>query len=198
MELIFATNNAHKVDELRAVLPPGFGIRSLREAGIDQDIPEPHDTLEANALEKAQVIAARTGGDCFSEDTGLEVAALNGAPGVHSARYAGEDRAPTANMDKLLRALAGKPDRSARFRTIICLCLRGSVHYFEGICPGTITTAPSGSGGFGYDPVFIPDGGDGRSFAEMSFTEKGRFSHRRKAVDKLVAFLKQTHENPHW
>ncbi|RYY90289.1 MAG: RdgB/HAM1 family non-canonical purine NTP pyrophosphatase [Chitinophagaceae bacterium] len=192
MELIFATNNAHKVDELRAVLPEGFAIRSLREAGIDQDIPEPHDTLEANAREKAGVIHRLTGGDCFSEDTGLEVSALGGAPGVKSARYAGEDRSPAANTEKLLRELQGHPDRSARFRTIICLCLEGTYHEFEGICTGTISESPSGSGGFGYDPVFIPDGGDGRPFAEMTLAEKGRFSHRRKALDKLVAFLTTT------
>ncbi|TCJ17560.1 RdgB/HAM1 family non-canonical purine NTP pyrophosphatase [Flaviaesturariibacter flavus] len=189
MELIFATNNAHKVDELRAVLPAGFSIRPLREAGIDQDIPEPHDTLEANAREKAEVIHRLTGGDCFSEDTGLEVAALGGAPGVKSARYAGDDRSPAANSEKLLRELQGRADRSARFRTIICLCLEGTYHEFEGICTGTIAESPSGTGGFGYDPVFIPDGGDGRTFAEMSLAEKGRFSHRRKALDKLVAFL---------
>ncbi|RYY99134.1 MAG: RdgB/HAM1 family non-canonical purine NTP pyrophosphatase [Chitinophagaceae bacterium] len=196
MELIFASNNAHKVDELRVALPQGFSIRSLREAGIDREIPEPHDSLEANALEKASVISALTGGDCFSEDTGLEVTALGGAPGVHSARYAGDDRSPTANTDKLLRSLEGVEDRSARFRTVICLSLRGTAHYFEGTCPGSIATAPRGSGGFGYDPVFVPDGGDGRCFAEMSLEEKNRFSHRRKATDKLVAFLKQLPQNP--
>jgi XTP/dITP diphosphohydrolase len=195
MNLIFATNNAHKVDELRAVLPEGFTIQSLREAGIDKDIPEPYDTLEANAREKAAVIHELTGGDCFSEDTGLEVTALGGAPGVKSARYAGEDRSPGVNTEKLLRELAGRADRSARFRTIICLCLEGTYHLFEGICPGTIAESPSGSGGFGYDPVFIPDGGDGRSFAQMSLEEKGRFSHRRKALDKLVAFLTNTQKN---
>ncbi|RYZ15660.1 MAG: RdgB/HAM1 family non-canonical purine NTP pyrophosphatase [Chitinophagaceae bacterium] len=189
MELIFATNNAHKVDELRAVLPAGFQILSLKEAGIDRDIPEPFDSLEENAREKARVIHELTGGDCFSEDTGLEVAALGGAPGVHSARYAGDDRSPSANTDKLLRELSGAADRSARFRTIICLCLAGTYHEFEGICPGRITANPQGTGGFGYDPVFVPDGGDGRTFAEMTAGEKGRFSHRRKALDKLVAFL---------
>ena len=189
MELTFATNNAHKVEELRAVLPAGFQILSLKEAGIDRDIPEPFNSLEANAREKARVIHELTGGDCFSEDTGLEVAALGGAPGVHSARYAGEDRSPTANTDKLLRELDGTEDRSARFRTIICLCLAGTCHEFEGICPGSITAAPRGTGGFGYDPVFVPEGGDGRTFAEMSLAEKGRFSHRRKALEKLVAFL---------
>ncbi|RYY39431.1 MAG: RdgB/HAM1 family non-canonical purine NTP pyrophosphatase [Chitinophagaceae bacterium] len=190
MDLIFATNNAHKVEELRAALPPGFGIRSLTEAGIHRDIPEPHDTLEANAREKAVVIHDLTGGDCFSEDTGLEVAALNGAPGVHSARYSGNDRSPSANSSKLLSELAGNADRSARFRTVICLCLKGSFHEFEGICPGHIAENPRGTGGFGYDPVFVPEGGDGRCFAEMSLAEKNRFSHRRKALDKLVAFLK--------
>jgi XTP/dITP diphosphohydrolase len=197
MNLIFATNNAHKVDELRAVLPGGFSIQSLREAGIDQDIPEPYDTLEANAHEKARVIHELTGGDCFSEDTGLEVAALGGAPGVKSARYAGEDRSPTANTDRLLRELQGGANRAARFRTIICLCLEGNYHLFEGICPGSIAAAPSGSGGFGYDPVFIPEGGDGRTFAEMTLSEKGRFSHRRKALDKLMAFLSNLPKKQH-
>ncbi|WP_460568709.1 RdgB/HAM1 family non-canonical purine NTP pyrophosphatase [Flaviaesturariibacter terrae] len=192
MDLIFATNNAHKVAELRAALPAGFRILSLQEAGIDRDIPEPYDTLEANAREKAMVIHELSGGDCFSEDTGLEVTALGGAPGVHSARYAGDDRSPSANTDKLLRELAGSPDRSARFRTIICLCLKGAYHSFEGICPGRIAGRPSGSGGFGYDPVFVPEGGDGRCFAEMTLAEKNLFSHRRKALDKLVAFLTTT------
>ncbi|RYY85369.1 MAG: RdgB/HAM1 family non-canonical purine NTP pyrophosphatase [Chitinophagaceae bacterium] len=189
MELIFATNNAHKVGELRAALPAGFSILSLKEAGIDRDIPEPHDTLEANAREKAMVINELTGGDCFSEDTGLEVAALNGAPGVHSARYAGSDRSPADNTNKLLQELSGSADRGARFRTIICLCLKGTFHEFEGICPGQIAESPRGTGGFGYDPVFVPEGGDGRCFAEMTLAEKNLFSHRRKAMDKLVAFL---------
>jgi XTP/dITP diphosphohydrolase len=192
MTLIFATNNAHKVSEIRLALPCGFDIISLAQAGINQDIPEPFETLEANAEEKARVITALTGGDCFSEDTGLEVSALDGAPGVNSARYAGEDRSPAANTEKLLRELEGRSDRSARFRTIICLCLQGTYHQFEGICTGTITRASTGSGGFGYDPVFIPDGGDGRSFAEMTMAEKNQFSHRRKALDKLVTFLNKT------
>jgi len=189
MNLIFASNNAHKVEELRAALPGGFRILSLREAGIDQDIPEPHDSLEENAREKARVIRRLTGGDCFSEDTVLEVGALNGAPGVHSARYAGEDRSPQANTEKLLRELNGAGDRSARFRTIICLCLQGEEYLFEGICTGQIALAPRGTGGFGYDPVFVPDGSDGRCFAEMTLGEKNRFSHRRKALDALIAFL---------
>lgn len=188
MTIIFATNNQHKVDEVRAVLPASLQIITLKEAGIDIDIPEPHDTLEDNAREKAQTIYGLTNVDCFSEDTGLEVSALNGEPGVKSARYAGEDRSFSANMEKLLNNLAGKADRSARFRTVICLLLNGQEHLFEGICTGKILQAPQGGEGFGYDPVFMPDGAT-KSFAEMSMEEKNSFSHRRKAMDKLVAFL---------
>lgn len=188
--LIFATNNAHKVEEIQAAIGHQLQVVSLQQAGIDIDIPEPHDTLEANASEKSSTIHRLTGGDCFSEDTGLEVDALNGEPGVKSARYAGEDRSFTSNIDKLLQKLQTQIDRKARFRTVISLILDGEEHLFEGICEGRILTTPTGEKGFGYDPVFMPDGAT-QSFAEMSMEEKNHYSHRRKAADQLVAFLKK-------
>jgi len=190
MKLIFATNNRHKADELKHALPAHFSVMTLADAGIGIDIPEPHDTLEANAAEKARTIYGLTGTDCFSEDTGLEVAALNNEPGVHSARYAGPGRSSEANMQLLLERLHGK-DRQARFRTVICLIVKGEEHFFEGICTGRIATEPEGGSGFGYDPVFIPDG-SAHSFATMTTEEKNRFSHRRKAADMLVTFLNQS------
>ena len=194
MELIFATNNAHKVEEIKAVVPDNLLIRSLAEAGIERDIPEPHDTLEANSLEKARVIHELTGQNCFSEDTGLEVDALGGAPGVRSARYAGEGRSADDNTRLLLQNLQGSSDRSARFRTVITLIWNGVTHNFEGICRGRITDRPSGGKGFGYDPVFIPEGSD-RTFAEMSLVEKSTYSHRGKATALLVQFLRDHASN---
>jgi XTP/dITP diphosphohydrolase len=193
-KLIFATNNQHKVDEIRLVLGSSFNIVTLKEAGIDIDIPEPHDTLEANATEKSTTIYKLTGANCFSEDTGLEVDALNGEPGVKSARYAGEGRSFDANIDKLLGQLQGQTNRLARFRTVISLILDGKEYFFEGICNGHITTTRGGSNGFGYDPVFIPEGIT-KTFAEMDMTEKNKYSHRKKAMEKLVSFLMQTAEN---
>ncbi|WP_290792903.1 RdgB/HAM1 family non-canonical purine NTP pyrophosphatase [Flavihumibacter sp. UBA7668] len=188
MELIFATNNRHKIDEIRPLLPAAIKLRTLREAGIEQDIPEPHPSLEENAREKSIVIYNLVKTNCFSEDTGLEVRALNGAPGVKSARYAGENAVPEQNIQKLLAALQNEKDRSARFRTVISLILNGKEYQFEGICEGRISETPSGISGFGYDPVFIPDGAT-QCFAEMSLEEKQVFSHRRKATDQLVDFL---------
>ncbi|HEU4472636.1 MAG TPA: RdgB/HAM1 family non-canonical purine NTP pyrophosphatase [Flavisolibacter sp.] len=188
MTLIFATNNRHKTEEINAALPAGFSIISLREAGINIEIPEPHHTLEANAAEKAGTIYQLTGADCFSEDTGLEVDALNNEPGVHSARYAGEERSDRNNILKLLRNLENHSNRKARFRTVICLVLKGKQHFFEGVCEGWISREPVGESGFGYDPVFIPDGAL-HSFAEMTLEEKNRYSHRKKALERLVAFL---------
>lgn len=187
-KLIFATNNQHKVDEIRAVIGDQFEIITLKEAGIDIDIPEPHDTLEANATEKSQTIYRLTHQNCFSEDTGLEVEALNGEPGVKSARYAGDGKDFQKNIDKLLQKLEGKPNRNARFRTVISLLLDGKEHLFEGICEGKIIEKQSGTGGFGYDPVFTPTGSD-KNFAEMSMEEKNSFSHRQKAVTQLLSFL---------
>ena len=190
--LIFATNNAHKVEEIQAAIGDQLEVLSLNQAGIDIDIPEPHATLEANASEKSATIHRLTGGDCFSEDTGLEVAALNGEPGVKSARYAGDGRDFHGNIQKLLHNLEGQANRKARFRTVISLILDGQEHLFEGICEGQILTTPAGEKGFGYDPVFTPEGAT-RSFAEMSLEEKNLYSHRRRAADKLVAFLKDAH-----
>jgi XTP/dITP diphosphohydrolase len=188
MKLIFASNNQHKVDEIRSVLPDEFEIITLKEAGIDIDIPEPYDTLEENASGKARTIFEMTGIDCFSEDTGLEVKALNGEPGVKSARYADDNRSFDANIEKLLINLAGKPDRSARFRAVISLLIDGKETLFEGICEGSIIEEKRGKQGFGYDPVFIPVG-SAKTFAEMSMGEKTRYSHRARATEKLVAFL---------
>lgn len=188
MDLIFATNNQHKVDEIRAVLPSFFTIKTLKEAGIEIDIPEPHDTLKENAREKALTIYNLTGSNCFSEDTGLEVFSLDGEPGVRSARYAGDAKSFENNIAKLLQNLEGKEDRTAQFRTVVCLVWNGTEHYFEGICRGRILASQRGGAGFGYDPVFVPDGSD-QTFAQMSLEEKNQFSHRRKAVDGLVLFL---------
>lgn len=188
--LIFATNNENKVTEVQAVLGNSLEVQSLQAAGIHQEIPEPYDTLEENALEKARVIHQLTGKDCFSEDTGLEVEALEGAPGVHSARYAGESRSDDANRAFLLHNLEGHTNRKARFRTVVALIRNGSEFLFEGICPGTISHQPEGSGGFGYDPVFIPEGAT-TTFASMTLEEKNKYSHRKKAVARLVAFLNQ-------
>ncbi|MBS1659809.1 MAG: non-canonical purine NTP pyrophosphatase [Bacteroidetes bacterium] len=209
--IIFATNNAHKVEEIQAAIGARLEIITLRQAGIDIDIPEPHDTLEANATEKSMTIHRLTGTNCFSEDTGLEVPSLGGEPGVKSARYAGEDRAFEKNIEKLLNKLAAispasaqpastpsasltDSTRSARFRTVISLIWNGQEHFFEGICNGHILPAPTGEGGFGYDPVFVPEG-ETRSFAQMSMEEKNLYSHRRKAADQLVTFLQSQTSN---
>jgi len=186
--LIFATNNQNKVQEVRAVLGELFNIITLKEAGIDIDIPEPHDTLEANATEKSKTIFEITRQNCFSEDTGLEVEVLNGEPGVKSARYAGEDRSFDDNIEKLLRKLQPFENRAARFRTMISLILNGKEYFFEGICTGKIISERKGSNGFGYDPVFKPDGSD-KTFAEMDMDGKNKFSHRKKAMEKLISFL---------
>jgi XTP/dITP diphosphohydrolase len=195
MELIFATNNQHKADEIRAVVPPNIKITTLEEEGIDIEIPEPHETLEENAAEKGRTIFAYTGKNCIGEDTGLEVNALNGEPGVYSARYASEEQSDKLtisekNIAKLLKKLQPHADRSAQFRTVIFLILDNKEYFFEGICKGSIGFEPKGDKGFGYDPVFIPEG-SGKTFAEMSMEEKNQYSHRKKAMDKLVAFLNQ-------
>jgi XTP/dITP diphosphohydrolase len=194
MKLIFATNNQHKVDEMRHAIGARFEILSLKEAGIDIEIPEPHDTLEANASEKSKVIYELTGTNCFSEDTGLETEALNGEPGVKSARYAGDQRSFDENIEKLLMKLDGHSNRKARFRAVISLIIDGRESLFEGICDGTIIQQKKGNEGFGYDPVFLPNGAI-HTFAEMGIEEKTHFSHRKKAADKLVAFLKHLELN---
>lgn len=188
MKLIFATNNRHKVEEIRSVVKSNIEIITLQEAGIEKDIPEPWNTLEENASGKSGTIFQLTGMNCFSEDTGLEVASLNGEPGVRSARYAGDNAGDSANMEKLLINLANKTDRRARFRTVISLVIDGKEYLFEGICNGMISSEKKGTQGFGYDPLFIPDG-ETRTFAEMGMIEKNRFSHRKKAAEKLVTFL---------
>ncbi len=188
--LIFATNNQNKVQEVRAVLGSIFNIITLKEAGIDIDIPEPHDTLESNATEKSKTIFGITKQNCFSEDTGLEVEALNGEPGVKSARYAGEDRSFDDNIEKLLSNLKNFENKSARFRTVISLILDEKEYFFEGICPGKIIEERKGNYGFGYDPVFVPDGSD-KTFAEMDMDGKNKFSHRKKAMEKLINFLSE-------
>lgn len=188
MTIIFATHNQHKADEIRSVLDPSIHIITLQEAGISREIPEPYDTLEENASVKSRTIYEWTGQDCFSEDTGLETEALQGEPGVKSARYAGENRSFDANIDKLLSGLEGQENRKARFRTVISLLIDGKETLFEGICNGHILRERRGKQGFGYDPVFVPEG-ETRSFGEMSLEEKNRYSHRKKATEKLVAFL---------
>ena len=188
MKLIFATNNPHKVKEMQAAIGGEFELVSLQEAGINIEIPEPHDSLEANAVEKSTTIFNLAKCDCFSDDTGLEVEALHGEPGVKSARYAGEGKNFDDNIDKLLLNLEVHSNRRARFRTVISLIWKGGQYLFEGICEGYIEKCRHGSNGFGYDPVFIPDGSD-KTFAEMSLEEKNNFSHRKKAVSQLVSFL---------
>jgi len=188
--LIFATNNEHKVAEIRSALGNFFQVISLKEAKINIDIEEPYDTLEENAREKSGVIHRLTQQDCFSEDTGLFVEALNDEPGVKSARYAGEPSDNKANIEKLLLNLASHAKRTARFKTIISLVLHKKEYLFEGICEGTIILEPIGSSGFGYDAVFMPAGSN-KSFGEMDMEEKNQYSHRKKAVAKLIAFLQE-------
>jgi len=194
MRLIFASNNQHKIEELKAFCKNVIDIISLKEAGIDIDIPEPHDTLEENASEKSWTIYKLAHEDCFSEDTGLEIEVLNGEPGVKSARYAGEVRSFKDNIEKVLNKLASQSNKRARFRAVISLILDGKETLFEGICPGKIIEVPTGIEGFGYDPIFIPDGSD-RTFAEMSIEEKNQFNHRTKAAAKLVAYLQTMKSN---
>ena len=188
--LIFATNNRNKVAEIQSLVGPNFTIIPLKEAGIEIDIPEPHDQLEANAHEKAVTIFNLTHQNCFSEDTGLEIVALNGAPGVKSARYAGENSNAQANIDLVLSKMAGIENRTAQFRTVICLIWENQTYYFEGVCKGQILSNMQGENGFGYDPIFVPDGAT-KSFANMTMDEKNTFSHRKKAVMQLFDFLEK-------
>ncbi len=191
MKIIFATNNAHKLSEVQAVLGDGYELVTPRQCGIDEEIPETAETLEGNARQKACYLFERTGLDCFADDTGLEVEALNGAPGVHSARYATDGHDFAANNRLRLKNLAGEENRRARFRTVICLIEQGKEHLFEGIVEGRIIDHEAGSEGFGYDPLFVPEGFD-RTFAEMSAEQKNGISHRGRAVRKLVDYLHQT------
>ena len=192
MKIVFATNNAHKLREVQQLLGDRFTLVTPRECGIDEDIPEEQPTLEGNALQKARYIYERTGIDCFADDTGLEVFALDGEPGVRSARYgSAEGHDDEANKRLLLKNMDGKENREAQFRTAIALIMGGEEHLFEGIVRGRILTAEQGNGGFGYDPLFAPEG-DARSFAEMSAEEKNAISHRGRAIAKLVEWLQQS------
>jgi XTP/dITP diphosphohydrolase len=192
IELIFATNNLHKVREIQLAITDEIRVVSLKEAGIDIDIPEPFATLRENASVKSKTIHQLTGRNCFSEDTGLEVDSLSGEPGVKSARYAGENRSFEKNIEKLLLKLKNTKDREARFRTVISLIFDNKEHFFEGVCEGSIASHLRGGNGFGYDAVFLPRGSE-TTFAEMTAEEKNHYSHRRKALDKLIIFLQHYH-----
>ena len=187
-EYIIATNNKHKVEEISQALGDTIKLITLRELGFKKDIPETSDTLKGNAQQKAQYIYTKFGKDCFADDTGLEVEALNGEPGVYSARYAGDKCSFDENNDKLLEEMDGKTNRKASFRTVICLIEDGKEYFFEGQCKGSITTERYGKKGFGYDPIFIPNG-YGESFAEMNLADKNKISHRGIAVEKLVKHI---------
>jgi len=186
--LVFATNNKHKLEEVSAVIGEKINILSLTDIQCFDDIPESADTLEGNALLKSRHVFQKFGMDCFADDTGLEVEALDGEPGVYSARYAGEDSNAERNIEKLLAALSGKPNRKARFRTVISLIMDEKIHYFEGIVKGEIIEQKRGNSGFGYDPVFVPEGFS-QTFAEMGSDEKNKISHRALAVNELIQFL---------
>ena len=188
MELVFATNNKHKVKEITDLLDDNFRILGLADLNITEDIPEDADTLEENALFKARFVHEKTGRNVFADDTGLEVTALGGAPGVYSARYAGENKSFDDNIEKLLREMKGANDRSARFRTVIALILDGTEYLFEGTVEGEIIRERRGTGGFGYDPVFLATGYD-RTFAEIPLSEKNKISHRARAMRLLIDFL---------
>ena len=191
MKIVFATNNQHKLSEIRQILGDRVEVLSLQDIGCDVDIPETGKTLEENALQKAQYVFDHYHTDVFADDTGLEVEALNGAPGVYSARYAGEGHDSEANMSKLLKKLSNNDNRKARFRTVIALIQQGDVHKFEGIVNGQIIRERRGGEGFGYDPIFQPDGYD-KTFAELGLDIKNTISHRARAVAKLCAFLADT------
>ncbi len=195
MKLVFATNNKHKLAEIRAMVSDQIEIMGLDEIGCHDDIPETEATLEGNARIKSDYVYHKFGLDCFADDTGLEVDALDGAPGVYSARYAGENATFQDNVDKLLNALKDADNRRARFRTVISLRLAGQQHYFEGICDGEITREIHGTEGFGYDPIFKPIESQ-LTFAQMSMDEKGRISHRGRATEKLISFLNDRVEDP--
>lgn len=190
MTLCFATNNHHKLTEVAALLGDAFTLKTLADIGCTEELPETTDTIPGNSHQKADYVWRHYGIDCFADDSGLEIDALNGAPGVHSAYYGGEPRDHGRNIDRVLRELEDVTRRTARFRTVITLIREGQVHVFEGVVEGSLTDAPRGNGGFGYDPIFIPEGHD-RTFGEMSLEEKSRISHRAQAFGKLVNFLKK-------
>jgi XTP/dITP diphosphohydrolase len=190
MKIVFATNNENKIKEIQSMLPQSIEIISLESIGCHEEIPETADTIEENAIMKANYVTEKYGYDCFADDTGLEVDSLNGEPGVYSARYAGEQRSAEDNMDKLLVNLDGKANRNAQFKTVITLNLKGEQHLFTGIARGEITLAKNGNQGFGYDPIFRPDGFQ-ETFAQLSLETKNNISHRGKATRELIAFLNQ-------
>lgn len=188
MDIVFATHNRHKSEEACQILGPRWTLRNLHDLGQTEEIPETADTLQGNALQKAQYVYDKYHLSCFADDTGLEVEALNGAPGVYSARYAGEHCSFADNVNKLLHEMQGKNNRRACFKTVVALILDGKTHFFEGRVDGTIIESPRGGEGFGYDPVFVPDGFN-ETFAEMSAEQKNKISHRGRAMAKLIEFL---------
>ncbi len=189
-EIVFASHNQNKIEEIRAILGPDFFVKGLTDINCTEEIPEPFATLEENALAKARYVEIHFGFDCFADDTGLEVDALGGLPGVYSARYAGSGKKSLDNIAKLLNELKHHTNRNARFRTVIALAMQRKHYFFEGVVNGIIAESPRGVEGFGYDPVFIPEGYS-KSFAEMPASEKNKISHRKIAIDKLAGFLKQ-------
>ncbi|RDK87199.1 non-canonical purine NTP diphosphatase [Marinirhabdus gelatinilytica] len=188
MKLVFATHNPNKFKEVKLLLPQHIELLSLTDIGCTEDIPETADTIEGNAVLKVEHVRNRYNLDCFADDTGLEVSALNGDPGVYSARYAGEGKRANDNIDKLLKNLSGVEDRSARFKTAIAMTINLESVMFLGVCDGTITKSRRGDKGFGYDPVFLPDGHN-QTFAEMRLEQKGKIGHRGKALQQLIAYL---------
>jgi len=193
MQLVFATNNLNKIKEVQALIPNGITLLSLKDIGCFEDIPETQNTIEGNAKQKTEYIKTHYNYDCFADDTGLEVSALNGAPGVYSARYAGEQRNDEDNTNKLLSQLQGSTNRTAQFKTVIALHLKGELRTFTGICKGEITTQKHGDKGFGYDPVFKPNN-QNSTFAEMGLSLKNSIGHRGKAVKLLVDFLNKKND----
>ena len=190
MQLVFATNNLNKLKEVQSLIPNNIKLLSLTDIGCVEDVPETRDTIEGNAIQKAAYIKEHYGYDCFADDTGLIVEALNGEPGVYSARYAGEQRSSEDNIQKILKNLKNVSNRNAQFKTVIALQFQGKQHLFTGICKGEITLAKAGDQGFGYDPIFKAEGYD-KTFAEISLQEKNQIGHRGKAVQLLVQFLNQ-------
>ena len=190
MKLVFATNNLNKLSELQDLLPANIELLGLKDIGCNQELPETQNTLEGNAMQKAEFVFEHFGYNCFTDDTGLEVGALNNEPGVYSARYAGKDCNPNDNMQKVLQKLLGSNDRNAKFRTVIALIIDGKKSLFEGECEGEITKERKGEKGFGYDSIFLPKGVD-TTFAQMTKKQKGAISHRGRATKKLVEFLKR-------
>jgi XTP/dITP diphosphohydrolase len=188
MQLVFASNNKNKIQEIQALVPPNFKILSLEDIGCFEEIPETADTIEGNAILKANYVTLNYGYPCFADDTGLEVDALNGAPGVYSARYAGEQKSAEDNMNKVLLELRTATSRKAHFKTVICLNNNGLQHLFTGIISGTITTEKIGTNGFGYDPIFMADN-QTLTNAQLTKVQKNEISHRRKALDKMIAML---------